>query len=159
MKTQWTMMPKIIESCTEINSKSMQNSRQRRRCFLEASGVNFCRKKVLGGRGFEWLWRPYSATNRKKGHPIDAKIVKNQECVADAVLKRFWRVPGLSPESFFDPLWRPFSVKNQKTASEKVSKNWSWKGAENRCQKGAKMKPKWVPNVWFLCDCNKMLII
>ena len=97
---------KVSDKGTEIDAKSMQNSRQRRRCFLEASGVNFCRKKVLGGRAFEGLWRPFSATNRKKGHPIDAKIIKNQECVADAVLERF----GSPPAKKFVKFQVPFGV-------------------------------------------------
>ena len=126
-------MPKIIESCTEINSKSMQNSRQRRRCFLEALGVNFCRKKVLGGRGFEWLWRPSSATNRKKGHPmmpkppksvkkgteINTKSMKNRGCVEDVFWVRFLKRFGLKVGANLDPLWRQFSVKNWKKGIRK----------------------------------------
>ena len=93
----------------KINAKFKASSQM----LLKALGVHFCRKKVFGGSGFEWLWRPYSATNRKKGHPIDAKIIKNQGCVADAFFGWPWAPKGCKYYLSSGPLWRPFSVKNR----------------------------------------------
>ena len=125
----------------------MHNSRQRRRWFLETLGVHFCRKKAAGGRGFERLWRPFSATNRKKGHPIDAKIIKNQGCVADAFFGWPWAPKGCKYYLSSGPLWRPFSVKNRKKGVQKGIQKCMLKLCNKSMPKGCQNESKMDPNV------------
>ena len=83
----------------------------------------------------------------KMGPQIHAKSMKNQGCVADAILERFGCVPGGARQNslgqndqkvalfgiFFGSLWRQFSIKNLKKAFKNAFQNRCRKRFENQC--------------------------
>ena len=56
------------------------------------------------------------------GPQIASKSMKKRGCVADAFWERLGEPPAKKGRAILDPLWRPFSIKNQKRHPERRPK-------------------------------------